>query len=391
VSSSLNPDAWTIPKIDAAGRARGPGLISFAGGAAHPGDLPLAHLRRALEAALTPESLGYGPARGERSLLEALQRHFAREDVDASPERTMVTSGAMAGLDLVFRRLLDPGDMIVVESPTYSDSLISLSLARARVVELPMDDDGAQVEALPAIAAEMGAPRAIYVIPTFHNPTGVTMSFERRRRLVELARDLGAMLIEDDAYGALRFSGEPIPSLAALSDEVISVRSLSKIVAPGLRLGCVIGPPPLVEALELARGGVEICASPLNQVAAARFIRSGDVDVHIYRLCKLFAERRDVMLGALFEHFGDLDAHWSIPEGGMFIWMRVGEDVDTTPLLELALDEGVSFVPGSVFSTRGAHRNAMRLCFTGVEAELIDEGVQRLRAAFERLPEASLP
>jgi 2-aminoadipate transaminase len=386
VSAFLDPDAWTIPKIDAAARARGAGLVSFAGGAAHPGDLPLEPLSRALRDSLSPTTLAYGSARGEPDLLEALATHFGAEGVDAGPERTMVTSGAMAGIDLVFRRTVAPGDVVVVESPTYSDSLISLALAGAKVVELAIDDDGAQVESLTEIAAEHGPPRAIYVIPTFHNPTGLTTTLERRRRLLELAAELGSLLIEDDAYSAFRFEGEPVPSLASLSPDVVSVRSLSKIVAPGLRLGCVIGPPALLAALEQARGGVDICASPLTQAAAARFIGDGEVGPHVRRLAEAFRARRDTMLDALSSHLGELGAQWSRPRGGMFVWVRLPESVDAVRLLDVALEEGVSFVPGSVFSAHGSHRSALRLCFTSIREESIPEGVARLRSALDRLP-----
>lgn len=389
MTNLLDPRALTIPKIDAASRARGPGLVSFAGGASHPDDLPLEQLSRALEESLSPAALAYGSARGEPDLLEALGDYFAGEGVDASPERTMVTSGAMAGLDLVFRRAIAPGDVVVVESPTYSDSLISLALARAEIVALPMDEEGACVEALPAITAEAGAPRAIYTIPTFHNPTGRTMGLERRRRLIELADELGAVVIEDDAYGALRFEGQPVPSLAALSPDVVSVRSLSKIVAPGLRLGCVIGPAPFLAGLEQVRGGVDICASPLSQGAAARFLGEGEVDTYVRHLAGVFRARRDAMLAALEEHFGELGAEWSRPEGGMFVWVRLPERVDATRLLDVALEEGVSFVPGSVFSAHDEHGSALRLCFSSVKEERIAEGVGRLRAALDKLPTAA--
>jgi 2-aminoadipate transaminase len=389
VVSALDPNAWTIPKIDAAARARGPDLISFAGGAAHPDDLPLAELSAALGKAPSPATLAYGSARGEEILLDALREHFAREGVDASRERTMVTAGAMAGIDLVLRRTVAPRDVVVVESPTYGDSLISLALNRAKLVELPLDGEGAQVERLEAIAAEHGPPRAIYVIPTFHNPTGLTMSLGRRRRLVELAAELGSLLIEDDAYGAFRFEGEAVPSLASLSPEVVSVRSLSKIVAPGLRLGCVIGPPALLESLVQARGGVDICASPLAQAAAAEFIAGGAVDEHTERLTAAFRARRDAMLDALSEHFGGLGAEWRRPEGGMFVWMRLPPPLDTTDLLDLALEEGVSFVPGSIFAAHGDHRSSLRLCFSSVRQDEIAAGVARLRAALDRLPEAT--
>jgi 2-aminoadipate transaminase len=390
LTSPLDPDALTIPKIDAAASARGGDLVSFAGGTPRTGDFPIVQLSEDLAASLSPRALAYGPARGERSLLDALHRHFAREGVDASPERTMVTSGAMPGLDLVFRCALDPEDIAVVESPTYSDSLISLSLARAQIVELPMDSDGARVDALPSLAEEANAaPRLIYVIPTFHNPTGLTMSYERRLRLIDLARDLNAVLVEDDAYGPFRFGGEPLPSLASLSDDVVSVRSLSKIVAPGLRVGCVIGPPPFLERLEQAHGGTHICSSPLNQEAVARFIGGEAVYPHIVRLNERFAARRDAMLEALSRHFTDLGADWTHPEGGMFIWVRLAEGFDAGRLLEPALDQGVSFVPGSLFSVHGNHRNALRLCFAAVDSGAIAEGIGRLRSAFGRLPETT--
>ncbi|HEX2162532.1 MAG TPA: PLP-dependent aminotransferase family protein, partial [Thermoanaerobaculia bacterium] len=251
-----------------------------------------------------------------------------------------------------------------------------------------LDEEGARVDELPWIAARVGSPRAIYVIPTFHNPTGLTMSLERRRRLVELAGELGSLLIEDDAYSAFRFEGEAVPSLASLSPEVVSVRSLSKIVAPGLRLGCVIGPQALLESLEQVRGGVDICASPLTQMAAARFLADGAVGPHVRRLTDLFQARRDAMLDALAHHLGELAAEWHRPEGGMFVWVRLPARIDATELLDAALDEGVSFVPGGVFAASGEHRSAMRLCFSSVREERIAVGVERLRVALDRLPGA---
>jgi 2-aminoadipate transaminase len=388
-TSPLSAGALTIPRIEAAASARGPGLISFAGGTAHPSDLPRERLREAIDASITPQALAYGPARGQPALLSALRDYLAStEGVEVGPERMMVTSGAMSGIDLVFRRLLRPGDVAVVESPTYGDALISLALSAARVLELPMDDEGARVEELPGLIDAEGAPRLIYVIPDFHNPTGVTLSGERRRRLVAAAAEHGAILVEDDAYGAFRFAGDPRPSLLSLSDEVVAIRSLSKVVAPGLRVGCVIGPPDLVERLAQVRGGTDICTSPLIQETVARFIAEGEVDRQIERLRRLFSARRDAMLEALSTHVSDLGAEWSTPEGGMFIWLRLPEGVDTVALLDHALDAGVAFVPGSVFSLGGGHRSALRLCFASVDSESIEEGVARMRRAFERLPAA---
>ena len=173
--------------------------------------------------------------------------------------------------------------------------------------------------------------------------------------------------------------------MAAMSDDVVAVRSLSKVVAPGLRIGCVIAPSDLMQSLEQLRGGTDICASPLNQLAVARFLADGGVGPQIRRLSERFAKRRDAMLDGLSRHFSDLGAEWSRPDGGMFLWMRLREGVDTAELLEPAIDEGVAFVPGSVFSIDGDHRSSMRLCFASAEPERIEEGIRRLRATHDRI------
>lgn len=374
----------TIPKIDDLAAARGSNMISFAGGTPHPKDFPVEALGRYLIETLGPEALAYGPPHGQPSLLAALQRYFADQGIDASPERTTVTSGAIAGLDLVFRCALNPGDVVVVEAPTYSDSLMSLALSRARIVELPMDEEGARVEELPEIARTTGRPKLIYVIPTFHNPTGVTLSARRRERLIELAVELEAILVEDDAYGVFRFSGEPVPALVSLSADVVHVHSLSKVVAPGLRTGCVVGPPPFIETIVRARAGTDICSSTLNQEVVARFINGKAFKPHIARLTKLFAARRDAMLAALDSNFADTGASWTRPEGGMFLWLRFSPGFEAEALLADALDEGVAFVPGNVFSASGQHKNALRLCYGSVEEQRIAHGVRRLRAAYDR-------
>jgi 2-aminoadipate transaminase len=248
-----------------------------------------------------------------------------------------------------------------------------------------MDTDGAMVDELPELIERVGRPKLIYVIPTFHNPSGVTMSLGRRQRLIKLADELGAVLVEDDAYGPFRFTGDPIPSLAALSDDVVTVRSLSKVVAPGLRVGCVIGPTELLRRLEHARGGTDICTSPLNQEVVARFIGDGAVIPHVERLTALFAARCDAMIEALEREFGDRDIEWTRPQGGMFLWARLPEGFDTRKMLEPAIEEGVAFVPGTVFSSSGRHARAMRLCFASVDSEGIGEGIRRLRRAYDRI------
>ncbi len=380
----MDPRPLTIPWIDALALERGPEMISFAGGTPHPSDLPLEQLARAMNQAVSRDTLSYGASRGHPALLEALEGFFATEGLNASADRTMITSGAMAGIDLVFRHHLKLGDVVIVEAPTYSDSLISLQLSGARIVELPMDHDGAIVEELPRIAAEAPVPpKLIYVIPTFHNPTGVTLSAARREQLVSVARELGAVLVEDDAYAPFRFEGEELPSLAALDPGVIAIRSLSKIVAPGLRVGAVVGPPEVVDQLVHLRGGVDICTNVVAQEAVASFISSGEIHPHVDGLTKLFAGRREAMLEALATSFRDVGAEWTVPQGGMFIWVQLPEGFDTVALLEPALAADVAFVPGSVFSARPEHRRALRLCFAGADPDRIAVGVQRLRSALD--------
>lgn len=379
----------TIPVVDALISGRGGAVISFAGGSPHTADLPISELSGAIGQVMREQgarALAYGSSDGEEPLREELPRLIEREGIDAQPERLIVTSGALHALDLTFRLLLDPGDLVVVEAPSYSDALASLATYEVQIAALPMDSDGAIVSALPDLVTEAGKePKLIYTMPTFHNPVGVSLSHERRVQLLELAGRYGAAVVEDDPYSAFRFRGAPLPALAALDSSVIAVRSLSKIVAPGLRLGYLVAPVEIVAGINRLRAATDICSGVFAQHVAACFLSAGALDNHIDRVCGLFLERRDVMIGALEKHFGEMGATWTDPDGGIFIWMDFADGTDTQALLPLAVDEGVGFMPGHVFAPAGGFQSSLRLSFAGCEAEEIADGVGRLRSAYDRL------
>lgn len=374
----------TISRIEDLLQAETGEVISFAGGTPHVGDFPLEQLSDVLAQGIERGDLAYGPSRGHPALLGALRDLLTREGLQIEPERLLVTGGAMQGLDLIFRLTLAPGEPVYVEDPTYSDALDALRLTEARVVAMPMDEHGVRVGELPALAAQRGPPRLIYTMPTFQNPTGVTLAGDRRGELVEFAASVGARLVEDDPYGRFRFAGSPLPPLVALGPEVVGVRSLSKVIAPGLRLGYLIAPEPLVSELTAALTTTSICIGGLVQRLAARFIDSGAIEEHLARLTGVFAQRRDTMLAALEERLAGSGVRWSTPEGGMYMWLTLPGGLDGETLLHAALQEGVAVVPGSVFAPCSGHRESVRLCFASVQSAAIPEGVQRLGAAVER-------
>jgi 2-aminoadipate transaminase len=299
----------------------------------------------------------------------------------------------MQALDLVFKLFVDPGDRVIVERPTYANAIATIHAYEGRFLEVPLDQEGLVVEELER-ALESGAspaPRIAYVIPTFQNPGGVTLSLDRRRRLLDLARRHGLLLVEDDAYREVRFEGEPIPSLFALdagAGNVLSLNTFSKTLAPGLRIGWVAGPEPVIQKMIFARHAMDTCSNVLAQRMVARYLASGALDDNIARLNAHYRAKRDLMLAALEEQFGGLPGvRWTRPEGGWFIWMTLPPQVDAQRLFELAVEEGVAFVPGHAFAGEdtASLRSALRLNFTCPPSDHLALGISRLRRAYDRL------
>lgn len=362
-------------------------IVRFAMGAPSDDLMPVELLDR-YAARSVPGKYSYGSSEGEPGLVEQIVKLQADNGVATAAERITVTTGGMQGLDLACKLFVDPGDLVVVEGPTYTNGNATALSYGADLLEVPVDDHGMIVDALPELVAATGkTPKAIYTIPNFQNPSGVTLSLGRRERLLELADRWGSIIIDDDPYGMLRFEGTPIPSLSELdpgNSRIFSVRTFSKILAPGLRIGWVDTDPQLQPLLINAKQAMDTCTSPPTQQALMDFLAGGHLKLHMDRVMGLYRDRKDAMRRALRRQFGEA-VRSTDPEGGFFLWVTFEDRrIDTEKLFETALAEGVAYIPGPAFSTNGNFRDALRLCFATSTPERIDEGVARLGRAVVR-------
>jgi 2-aminoadipate transaminase len=308
---------------------------------------------------------------------------MAAEGMDVEPDDLLITTGGQQVIDLVCKTLIDPGDVVIAEGPTYPGAVPSFVSYQADVVQVGMDEDGMDIDLLEEELARLDrqgrSPKFIYTIPSFQNPAGVTMSLERRRRLVEIAHRRELLVLEDNPYGMLRYEGEPLPTLYSLDggEFVIYLGTFSKILSPGLRLGWTAAPRPVLDKLNLGKGAADLCSSPLSQLFVRTYFAERDWLTYVRQLTDLYRRRRDIMLESLAEHF-PREATWTRPQGGLFIWARLPEFLDTTDLLARALREHVAFVPGRAAYLDGRGGSEMRLNFSGVTDDAIREGVRRI-------------
>lgn len=330
----------------------------------------------------------YGPTEGDAELRAALMDFLAAHGTPVEPDELLITSGGMQGLDLVCKLFVEAGDLVAVESPTYTNGAVTISGYEGEMVEIPGDADGMDVDALAQAADDHGEPpKLIYTIPTFQNPAGTTLSLERRERLVELAADWGAVVLEDDPYGLLRFEGEDLPTLRELGAgrvRVIGVRTFSKILAPGLRVGWVEAEPEIIARMVHARQGMDTCTAPPMQRLVARFLAAGHADAHLAGLRTEYRRRKLALQEALEHELAGLGARWTDPQGGFFLWLELPARIDSEALFPLALEEGVAFIPGPAFSIGGRFTSALRLAFSAEPPERAREGVRRLARAIDR-------
>src|SRR5271165_5600699 len=382
-----------------------PDVISLAGGLPDTSTFePEMYARLMAQVAheSTARALQYGPTEGMAATIGCIVEVMAAEGTHVDPAEVIVTTGGQQVIDLVCKTLIDPGDVIVAEAPTYPGAVPTFSAYQAHVEQIPIDDAGMPIDELEVtldrLQDEGRHPKFIYTIPNFQNPGGVTMAMARRQRLIEVARERELLILEDNPYGLLRYEGAPLPTLHSLdaaalgrpgaSDLVIYLGTFSKILSPGLRLGWAVAPRPVLEKLNLGKQGADLCSSPVTQMFVAAYFDERDADgeqawrAYVERLRDLYRRRRDVMLEALTEHFGE-GARWTSPQGGLFIWATLDERIDTTDLLALARKtEGVAFVPGRAAYVDGrSGSSSMRLNFAGVPEEKIREGVRRIGRA----------
>ena len=372
-----------------------PDIISFAGGLPAPDVFPVEEFSAACERVLREHgamALQYSTTEGYLPLREMITRHSARYGIKITPENVLITSGSQQALDLLGKILIDPGDRILVESPTYLAALQAWKAYGAEFISVPMDDDGMNTDYLEE--ALRAGPKFIYALPNFQNPTGVTLSMERRRKLLELADQYGVPIVEDDPYGQLRYDGDHLPSIVVLDSQfrddgtacyrgnVIYLSTFSKTLAPGLRLGWVIAPPEVIGKLVQAKQGADLHTATFNQFVAYEVSRAGFLDRHIQLIREVYGQRRDLMLAAMDRHF-PAEVNWTYPQGGLFLWGTLPSYMDAKDLLKTCLDKKVAFVPGEPFHPTGGGKNTMRINFSNATYEEIQVGIERLGSAIK--------
>jgi 2-aminoadipate transaminase len=367
-----------------------PEVISFAGGLPAPDVFPVEEFSAACGQVLKEwgaQALQYGSTEGYLPLREMIARHTARYGISVNAENILITSGSQQALDLIGKVFINPGDRILVEEPTYLGALQAWNAYGAEYVTVPMDENGMVTDALDN-ALRSGV-KFIYVLPNFQNPTGVTLSQERRQELIEIADRYGVPIIEDDPYGQLRYEGENLPTIVSMDNEyrknggneyrgnVIYLSTFSKTLAPGLRLAWVIAPAHVIRKLVQAKQGADLHTATFNQIVAYEVARGGFIDRHIWLIRRVYGERRNIMLDAMEELFPP-GVKWTKPQGGLFLWGMLPIGMDTTEVFKIAVARKVAFVPGTSFFALGGGKNTMRLNFSYSNPDQIQIGIERL-------------
>jgi 2-aminoadipate transaminase len=365
---------------------RQPDIISFGGGLPAPDTFPVKELEEIACQLLREKgaiALQYGPTEGEITLREEIAKWMAREKATVKPENILVTSGSQQGLDVIAKIFLDPKDIAIVELPSYMGGLQAFSAYRARMVGVPQDNDGMRMDllekALAKLARRNRKPKFIYVVPDFQNPSGVTMTLERRKSLLELARKYEVPIIEDSPYRDLRFVGDSVPMIFSLDKEnyVIALGTFSKLLCPGLRLAWITAPVEWMERMVIAKQSMDLSSPVFTQLMVAEYIKRGLLPQQVEKIRRLYARKRDVMIKAL-RRYMPKGVEWTEPEGGLFLWVKLPKKMNANKLFPKALENKVAYVTGSAFHCNGKGQNTMRLNFSYPSEEQIEEGIKRL-------------
>jgi 2-aminoadipate transaminase len=365
---------------------RQPDIISFAGGLPASETFPVKELEE-ISCQLLREkgatALQYGPTEGESGLREEVAKWLSREKTSVRPENILVTSGSQQGLDIVSKVFLDPKDIVVLELPSYIGGIQSFTAYRARMIGVPQDDDGMRMDllekTLTKLAAKRKKPKFIYVVPDFQNPSGVTMSLERRKQLLELVYRFEVPVVEDSPYRDLRFAGQAVPAIFSLDKDrqVIVLGTFSKLLCPGLRLAWIMAPAEWMDRMIVAKQSMDLCCPTYTQLMVAEFMKRGLMPKQVERIRKLYAKKRQVMLEALRNHMPK-GVEWTEPEGGLFLWVKLPKRMSANELFPKAIENKVVYVIGSAFHCDGKGQNTMRLNFSYPTEEQINKGIERL-------------
>ena len=368
-----------------------PEIISFGGGYPDPALFPVADLQEIYSRLLVPERAGalqYTATNGLPGLRAQIASRMTADGMPCGADDVLVIQGAQQGLDLAAKLVVDPGDVIVTENPTFLGALIAFAPTEPSYAPVRTDADGMDTDHLEEVLAAHPGARMIYTVPDFQNPTGVTMSLPRRRRLIELANAYGVLVVEDTPYRSLRYEGEPVPTLKSLDTEgrVLHLGSFSKILAPSMRLGWAVASPEILERLTLLKLAADTQNSTLNMHATAEYLSGYDVDAHIARAVPVYRHKRDLMLATMAEAFPD-DVSFTRPDGGLFIWLTLPDDVDAAAFMADTLlpDAKVAYVPGATFFPVEERPNTARLSFSGVADDRLVHGISELGRLLQRV------
>lgn len=358
-----------------------PEVISFAGGLPAPELFPVEAVQAAADVVLSKhgsQALQYGPSEGLMPLREWIATEMGERGIETMASDVLITNGSQQVLDLVSKVLLDPGDVVLTENPTYLAAIQAFHTFEAKFVPVPTDADGLIPDALPALITEH-RPKFLYTIPNFQNPTGITLPAERRAAIAQIAADRGLVVVEDDPYGKLRYRGVDIPPIKHwdVVGQVVYASTFSKTIAPGLRLGWVVAAPDLFERLLMFKQASDLHTSSLDQFVAYHYLTNNDQAAHLATIRKAYGDRFDVLDRTLREAM-PAEYSWTRPDGGMFLWLTGPEHLDSLELLARAVQHNVAFVPGRDFFPTGGGTNFMRLNFSNSTPERIREGTARL-------------
>lgn len=371
-----------------------PEIISFAGGLPSPDSFPVNELKEVIDEVMKNEAriaLQYGASEGDPLLIREILKHSQKGGMNVTEENIVITTASQQGLDFIAKLFIDRGDKVIVELPSYVGGLGAFNAYGAEMIGVPQDAEGMSAVALEKKLAELKVkgekPKFIYIVPDFQNPAGMTMTLERRKRIIEIAHQYEVLIIEDSPYRELRFEGESVSTLYSLDDQgqVILLGTFSKIFAPGFRIGWMLANPSIIEKIVIAKQSADLCSPPFTQRIIARFMEKGYLDRNIGKIIKMYRQKRDWMMEA-FEKYMPERVTWTRPEGGLFLLVTVPEHIDTDKLFHQAIEHNVAFVVGSAFHCDDSGHNTMRINFSYPTQQQIDEGVKRLAQAIKDYP-----
>lgn len=366
--------------------AADPKIISFAGGLPAPELFPVKEMKAAVDKVFEEhgqEAMQYGAAKGVTALRKVIQQHVKKkENVDSELDNVLVTTGSEQALDLVGKAFVDPGDTVLVEQPTYLCALDVFRSYGANFASVEMDEDGMKMDALEEALKANPNTKLIYTVPNFQNPTGRTMTEERRKQLAELAEKYDVYVLEDNPYGEIRFAGQHVPAVKSFdkSGHVLYMSTFSKTLAPGFRLGWLVADKNVVNKLTVLKQSADLHTDNLAQFAVAQFFADNDVDAHVKEISALYGKRKDLMLEGIKKYFPE-GVKYTDPEGGMFLWVEVPGVDDTVELFKECLEHDVAFVPGDPFFADEVQPGAFRLNYSNMKEDQIEVGLKRLGAA----------